>query len=62
MDDEGMPQKKRKPEGIVAKLRRVDVLVSHGQSVAEVVRSIIVTQFTCYRWRKEYVRMRHGTR
>ncbi|SFH37089.1 Transposase [Palleronia marisminoris] len=39
---------------IVAKLRQVDVLVSHGRSVAEAVRSIGVTQFTYYRWRKEY--------
>jgi len=49
-----MPQKKDKPEEIVAKLRQVDVLVSQGQSVAEAVRSIGVTQFTYYRWRKEF--------
>jgi hypothetical protein len=35
-----MPQKKHKPEEIVAKLRQVDVLVSQGQSVAESARSI----------------------
>ena len=49
-----MPQKKHKPEEIVAKLRQVDVLVSQGRSVAEAVRTIGVTQFTYYRWRKEY--------
>ena len=49
-----MPQKKDKPEEMVAKLRQVDVLVSQGQSVAEAVRSISVTQFTYYRWRKEF--------
>ena len=49
-----MPQKKHKPEEIVAKLRQVDVLVSQGQSVAEAVRSFGVTQFTYYRWRKEF--------
>ncbi|SCY15911.1 Transposase [Paracoccus tibetensis] len=43
-----------KPEEIVAKLRQVDVLVSRGQSVAEAVRSISVTHFTYYRWRKEF--------
>jgi putative transposase len=53
-EDEGMPQKKHKPEEIVAKLRQVDVLVSQGQSVAEAVRSIGVTPFTYYRWRKEF--------
>jgi putative transposase len=30
------------------------MLVSQGQSVAEAVRSISVTQFTGYRWRKEF--------
>jgi putative transposase len=49
-----MAQKKYKPEEIVAKLRQVDVLVSQGRSVAEAVRSIGVTQFTYYRWRREY--------
>ena len=49
-----MPQKKHKPEEIVAKLRQVDVLVPQGRSVAEADRSIGVTQFTCYRWRKEF--------
>lgn len=49
-----MGQKKHRPEEIVAKLRQVDVLVSQGRSVAEAVRSIGVTQFTYYRWRKEF--------
>src|SRR5690606_1322872 len=40
-----MPQKKHKPEEIVAKLRQVDVLLSQGRSVGEAVRSIGVTQF-----------------
>lgn len=46
LENEGLPQKKHKPEEIVAKLRQVDVLVSQDQSVAEAVRSIGVTQFT----------------
>lgn len=49
-----MPQKKHKPEEIVAKLRQVDVLLSQGRSVGEAVRSIGVTQFTYYRWRNEF--------
>ena len=49
-----MPQKKHKPEEIVAKLRQVDVLLSQGRPVAEAIRSISVTPFTYYRWRKEY--------
>ena len=49
-----MGHKRHKPEEIVAKLRQVDVLVSQGRPVAEAVRSIGVTQFTYYRWRKEF--------
>jgi hypothetical protein len=49
-----MARKRYKREEIVAKLRQVDVLVSQGRSVAEAVRSIGVTQFTYYRWRREY--------
>lgn len=49
-----MPQRKHKPEEIVAKLRQVDVLVSQGRPVAEAIRTIGVTPFTCYRWRKEF--------
>lgn len=42
-----MPQKKHKPEEIVAKPRQVDVLLSQD-------RTIGVTPFTYYRWRKEF--------
>ncbi len=48
-----MPQRKHKPEEIVAKLRQVDVLLSQGRPVAEAIRTISVTPFTYYRWRKE---------
>ena len=57
-----MAQKKHKPEDIVAKLLQVDVLVSHGRSVAEAVRSIGVTQLTCHRWRKERAFVRHWSK
>ena len=49
-----MARKTYKPEEIVAKLRQVDVLVSQGRPVSEAVRSIGVTPFTYYRWRREY--------
>ena len=35
-------------------MRQVDVLTSQGRSVAEAVRTIGVTDVTCYRWRQEY--------
>jgi putative transposase len=49
-----MPRKRHTPEAIVAKLRQVDVLVSQGQTVADAVRSIGVTEVTYYRWRQEF--------
>jgi transposase-like protein len=49
-----MARKSYKPEEIVGKLRQVDVLVSQGRPVAEAIRTIGVTPFTYYRWRREY--------
>ena len=49
-----MTRKRHKPAEIVAKLRQVDVLVSQGQSVADALRSIGVTEVTYYRWRQEF--------
>ena len=41
-----MPQRRHKPEKIVAKLRQVDVLLSQGRPVTEAIRTISVTPFT----------------
>src|SRR5450631_4076695 len=49
-----MPRKRHKAEEIVAKLRQVEVLSAQGQSMAEAIRSIGVTEVTYYRWRSEY--------
>ncbi|SFT24401.1 transposase, partial [Methylobacterium sp. yr668] len=49
-----MSRKRPKPEEIVAKLRQADVLVGQGQSVAEAIRAIGVSEVTYYRWRREY--------
>jgi transposase-like protein len=49
-----MARKRHKPEEIVAKLRQVDVLMAQGQSIAEAVRTIAVTETTYFRWRAEY--------
>ena len=39
-----MPRKRYAPEEIVAKLRQVDVLVSQGQSMADAIRQIGVSE------------------
>jgi transposase-like protein len=49
-----MARKTYKPEEIVSKLRQADVLMSQGQSVADAIRQIGVTNVTYYRWRQEY--------
>jgi hypothetical protein len=41
-----MTRKRRTPEGIVAKLRQVEVLTAQGRPVAEAIRSIGVTGVT----------------
>jgi hypothetical protein len=46
--DQKMAGKRDKPEEIVAKLRQVEVLQGQGQSIADAVRQIGVTQQTCY--------------
>ncbi len=42
------------PEQIITNLRKVDVLVGQGKTIAESVREIGVTETTYYKWRKEY--------
>src|SRR5580698_4930721 len=49
-----MPRKIYKPEEIIAKLRQVEVLTSHGKTAIDAIRSIGVTDATFYRWRQEY--------
>jgi putative transposase len=49
-----MARKRHTAEEIVAKLRPVDVLTAQGNSVAEAVRTIGVTEVTYYRWRNEF--------
>jgi hypothetical protein len=52
-----MPRKRHKPEKIVAKPRKVDMLVSQSQEVAVAVRAIGVTEVTYSRWRQEFGRL-----
>ena len=49
-----MPQKRYRPEEIIAKLRQADVLLGEGKKVPEVVKTLGIHEVTYYRWRKEY--------
>ena len=48
-----MPQNRYRPEEIIAKLRRADVLLGEGKKVPEVIKALGIHEVTYYRWRKE---------
>ena len=53
-----MPKKAYTPEQIITKLREAEVLLSQGNTIGIVSKKIGVSEFTYYRWRKEYGGMR----
>ena len=53
-----MPRKRYTPEQIISKLREAEVLLSQGQTVAQVSKQLGVSDQTYYRWRREFGGMR----
>jgi transposase-like protein len=53
-----MMRRSSRPEQIIKKLRKAEVLLSQGSTVREAARKIGITEQTYYRWRKEYGGMR----
>ena len=49
-----MANKRPKPEGIVIKLRQVEVLIGQGKMRIDAIRLIGVSEQTYNRWRKQY--------
>ena len=49
-----MSAKRYRPEEIISKLREADILLGQGNTVAQVIKSIEISDVTYYRWRKEY--------
>ena len=49
-----MVKKGYTPEQIINKLREAEILLSQGGTIAQVTKKIGVSDFTYYRWRKEY--------
>ncbi len=45
-EDRQMGTKRRKPEDVVAELRRADVLIAQGESVADVILTLGVIEVT----------------
>ena len=54
-----MEIKRPKPEGIVVKLRQVEVLMGQGMPRIDAIRQISVTKQTYYRWNKKRDLFRH---
>lgn len=49
-----MPKKGYTAEQIINKLREAEILLSQGDTIAIVSKKIGVSEYTYYRWRKEY--------
>ena len=47
-------RKRPRPEEVVAKLRQADEALAKGTPIAEVARSLGVSEVTLHRWRAEY--------
>lgn len=50
----GTKRRRHTPEQIVRKLREADRLLGEGQSVAQVVKALEVSEQTFHRWRAQY--------
>ena len=53
-----MPRKINRPEQIINKLREAEVMLSQGATVSMVSKKRGISDYTYYRWRKEYGGMR----
>jgi len=53
-----MAKKGYTPEQIINKLREAEILLNQGAAIAVVTKRIGVSDYTYYRWRKEYGGMR----
>jgi transposase-like protein len=47
-------RKRHTPEQIIGKLREADALLNAGQSVAQVIQHLGVSEATYHRWRNQY--------
>jgi putative transposase len=53
-----MAKKGYTPEQIINKLREAEILLNQGATIAFATKKIGVSDYTYYRWRKEYGGMR----
>ena len=49
-----MRKKRYRPEQIIAKMYQADILLNQSYLVAQVIKSLEISEFTYYRWPNEY--------
>lgn len=49
-----MPRKKHSPDEVIRKLRDAEAWLNEGQTMAQVIQKLGVTEQTYYRWRNTY--------
>jgi len=49
-----MVRKGYTPEQIINRLREAEILLNQGATIAQAIKKIGVSDYTYYRWRKEY--------
>lgn len=53
-----MPRKKHSPDEVIRKLRQAEAWLNEGQTMAQVIQKLEVTEQTYYRWRNTYGAMK----
>ncbi len=53
-------RKHHTPEQVIAKLREATAMLASGQSLAQVIQSLGVSEATYHRWKDQYGGMRSG--
>ena len=53
-DESSMARRRHTPDQILTKLRDADVMITNGQTLAEVAKKLEVSEQTYHRWRNQY--------
>ena len=53
-------RKRHKPEQVIAKLREAEAMLASGQTLAQVIQALGVSEATYHRWKEQYGGMRSG--
>ena len=53
-DESSMARRRHTPDQILTKLRDADVMITNGQTLAEVAKQLEVSEQTYHQWRNQY--------